>query len=177
MYMNKSKRNLIIASAIINLISVTANLVMSIMLYLNEEFAMFYSEYYYVTSFTTNLYYNIFSFLIGLVASILLLYSVREKGRYFRSSQGLFVGGLVIIVFCGGYLAWLLLFISMFIPDVIIMNSKSEIRREEKTEKFAEAQKEEAYETKKRKIEELKQLRDNGVITEEEYKQRLFEIL
>lgn len=176
MYMNKSKRNLIIASAIINLISITANLVMSIMLYLNEEFAMFYSEYYYVTSFTTNLYYNIFSFLIGLVASILLLYSVREKGRYFRSSQGLFIGGLVIIVFCGGYLAWLL-FISMFIPDVIIMNSKSEIRREEKNEKFSENKKEEAYEAKKRKIEELKQLRDNGVITEEEYKQRLFEIL
>ena len=58
----------------------------------------------------------------------------------------------------------------MFIPDVIIMNTPVEIRREERTE-------DRANEEKKRKIEELRKLKEDGVITEEEFNQELMKLL
>lgn len=170
MYMNKTKRNLILASAIINLLSISANLVLSIILMVNAELLLEYVNYFYFVGYSTNIIYVVFSFATGLVASILLIFAVRAKGKYFRTSQGIFIAGFIIIVICGGFLPWVLLFISMFIPDVIVMNTRSEIRREEHAEN-------QAMEQKKKRIEELQKLRDEGVITEEEYKQKLFEIL
>lgn len=170
MYMNKTKRNLIIASAVLNLLGVVANLVLSILLITNLELIKQYMDYFYIIGYSTNIIYAVISFAAGLVASILLLFAVRNKGKYFRTSQGVFYAGFIIIVICGGMLPWLLLFISMFVPDVIVMNTRSEVRHEERMEdRFMEA--------KKKKITELQKLRDEGVITEEEYKQKLFEIL
>ena len=57
------------------------------------------------------------------------------------------------------------------------MNTRSEIRQEQKMEDQQTKAQEQEYEEKKRKIEELKQLRDSGAITEEEYKQKLFDLL
>ena len=57
------------------------------------------------------------------------------------------------------------------------MNTKSEVRQEQRMEDQQAKAKEQEYEEKKRKIEELKQLRDSGAITEEEYKQKLFDLL
>lgn len=170
MYMNKTKRNLIIASAILNLIGITANLILSIMLIVNAEMLKDYANLLYFISYSTNIIYVIISFAAGLVASILLLYSVRSKGKYYRLSQGIYLTGFIIIVVCGGFLPWILLFIAMFIPDIVVMNTRSEVRREERMENNA-------MEIKKRRIEELKKLRDEGAITEEEYKEKLFEIL
>lgn len=158
------------ASAIINLISITASLIMSILLMLYQEELAAYLEYYYFLSYSTNIIYVVISFAVGLVGSILLLFSIRQKGKYFRTSHGCYLAGFIIIVICGGYLPWILLFISMFVSDVVVINRPSEVRQEERKE-------EQAYEEKKRKIEELKQMRDSGLITEEEYKQKLFEIL
>ncbi|MDE6583560.1 MAG: SHOCT domain-containing protein, partial [Clostridia bacterium] len=108
-------------------------------------------------------------------------YAIRKKGRFFRASQGYYVAGFIIIIIMGGTLPWLLIFISMFIPDVIVMNTKSELRQEDrKAEKEQQEEvivQEQQYEDKKKQIEDLKRLRDNGIITEEEYKERLFEIL
>lgn len=170
MYMNKTKRNLIIASAIVNLVGVTANLVLSILLMVNPELLQEYLDYFYFVGYSTNIIYVVISFAAGLVASIFLFYAVRAKGKYFRTCQGLYFAGFIIIVVCGGMAPWVLLFIAMFIPDIIVMNTKSEVRSEERMENRA-------MEEKKRKIDELKRLRDEGVITEEEYKQKLFEIL
>lgn len=177
MYMNKTKRNLIIAAAVLNLIGVIANLIMSILLIVNREAVQDYLEYYYFVGYSTNIVYTIISFLAGFIGSIFLLWSVRNKGKYFRTTQGLYISGFVIVVICGGFISWILLFISLFIPDIIVMNTKSEIRREEKTEEMQNKMKEQAYEEKKKQIEDLKRLRDNGLITEEEYKQKLFELL
>ena len=66
MYMNKTKRNLIIASAVVNLINITASLVLSIMLMLNQEAVIKFIEEagiaLYSVSFSTNIYYAVFSF-------------------------------------------------------------------------------------------------------------------
>lgn len=177
MYMNKTKRYLIMASAIVNLVTVVANLVSSIIAIVKPEFLTRYEAYYYFLGFSTNIIYVVISFALGLSGSILLLYAIRKKGKYFRNSYGVYVAGFVIIVLCGGWIAWLLLFISAFIPDIIVINSRSEVRREEREEQKEEVLRDKAYEEKKAKIEELKRLRDSGAITEEEYKNKLFDLL
>lgn len=174
MYMNKTKRNLILASAIINLIGVAASLVFSLLVHFRVEAIEPILEYVAMINYSAfNLVYSIIAFVIGLVGSGLLLWSVREKGKYYRRSQGFYLAGFIIVVIAGGWLSWVLLFIAMFIPDVIVMNTRSEIRREEKQEIREDA----AYEEKKKCIEDLKRMRDAGLITEEEYKQKLFDLL
>ena len=178
-YMNKTKRNLILTSAILNIVGVTASLVVAILMLTAPEIVMAYYDYFYYAIggyaglARTDVGYLVITaifFVVGILGSAFLIYSVRKKGKYFRTTRGLNTAGFIIIVVAGGWLAWLLLFISMFIPDIVVMNTPSEIRREERQEN-------KAMEEKKRKIEELQALRDQGVITEEEYKERLFEIL
>ncbi len=184
MYMNKSKRNLILAAAIVNLIGITASLIFSmIYLFLDdmiwETYYWLYLIFYSILAYRVGngIIFSIIFFILGLVASILLIYSIRKKGKYFRRSQGLFLTGFIIIIFAGSFICWLLLFISLFIPDVVVMNTKREVRHEERFEQKEEIKNDQAFEEKKRKIEELKRMRDRGEITEEEYKQRLFDLL
>lgn len=168
--MNKTKRNLILTSAILNLILITINFILSLILIFNPDVLVWYENLLYLIGYSTSLIYAIFSFAIETVASILLIYSVRNKGKYFRTSQGIFYTGFIIVAFFGGFLAWMLIFIALCVPDVVVMNTPSEVRHEERVES-------QKLEDKKRKIEELKRIRDEGAITEEEYKQKLFEIL
>lgn len=175
--MNKTKRNLIMAGAIVNLISTALSLTFSIIAYVNPNWYNAYAGVSYVLTYSVSLVYCILSFGVGIAGSIMLLYSIREKGKHFRTSQGLYIAGFVIVVLCGGTISWVLLFISLFIPDVVVMNTKSEIKQEEKEEEKKEQIKEQQLEEKKQKIEELKKMRDNGEITEEEYKEKLFELL
>lgn len=171
MYMNKTKRNLIIAGAVLNLVVQVVNLVMSILLKVNQEAFKGYEDYHYLVSVTTtNLVMSVISCAVGVVASVLLLYCVRSKGKYYRQSMGMFYTGFVLVIFFGGWLSWLLLFIATFVPDVIVMNTKSEVKREEVLET-------KEMEEKKKRIDDLKRLRDAGIITEEEYKEKLFELL
>lgn len=178
MYMNKTKRNLILASAIINLIGVTVSLVFALLIHFNVQAVQEYIDYIAMFNYSVlNLVYSIISFVVGFVGSALLIWSVRKKGKFFRISQGFYIAGFIIVVISGGWLAWVLLFISMFIPDVIVMNTKSELRREEREEEKQTIKNDAAYEEKKKRIEDLKRMRDNGIISEEEYKQKLFELL
>ncbi len=172
MYMNKTKRILIIVGATLNLISVTTSLIISILMLSNAALraAMIESGYIFILTNTTNIIYTSISFVIGLTGSILLLYSVRKKGKYFRTSQMPYFIGFGITIFFGSFVSWLLLFIAYLTPDIIVMNTPHEVRREEVKE-------EKRFEEKKRRIEELKALRDSGAITEEEYKEKLFELL
>ncbi len=88
MYMNRNKRYLIMASAILNLISIVINLASSIVAIVKPEFLTKYQDYYYIFGYSTNIVFVVFSFAVGLVASVLLLYSIRNKGKYFRTSYG-----------------------------------------------------------------------------------------
>lgn len=175
MYMNRKKRNLILAASILNLISVSIELILSIVFMFvevnNDVLA-------YLSMFVSgSLIWSLISFAIGVTASIFLLYSIREKGKYFHSSRGLFIAGFIIVVIAGGFLPWLLLFITFFISDVVIINDKTEMKEEIKKTQQEQKQKEQDFAVKKQKIEDLKKLRDAGVLTEDEYKQKLFEIL
>ncbi len=179
--MNNTKRNLILASSIINIIAVTINLIISIISGVNpsiieNNYALFY-VLYLLFGYGTDIVSGVFIFAIGLVGSILLMYSIRSKGKYFRRTQGCYIAGFIIVIFCGKFLTWVLLFISLFIPDIIVMNRPSELRREQKVQDKETILSEKAYAEKVEKIEELKRLRDNGTITEEEYKEKLFELL
>ena len=169
-YMNNKKRNLILWGAIANLVSCLASFVISILVICEVKGLEKYLDFISLTGFSTNLWYAIIVFAGGLIATVLLLYSIREKGKHFRSCYGIFIAGFVMVLVFGGFLAWALLLGSMWVPDVIVMNTPREVRQEEVVENRA-------YEEKKQKIEELKHLRDSGIISEEEYKERLFELL
>ena len=168
--MNKTKRNLILSAAIINLINMIANLVIVILYLIDPEYyANILGTYLYIISYYS-IYFIFVEVVAGIVGSILLIYSVRSKGKYFRVSQKYYIAGLIIVILAGGWIPWILLLVSMFIPDIIIINSPSEVRREERAE-------ESANNDKKRKVEELRKLRDEGVITEEEFNKQLMDLL
>ena len=178
MYMNKTKRNLSLAAGIINMIDAIASVVLSVCVAAYPEvFAEYTKYYYYFMSYTTNLIVNIVILAAALVGSILLFYSVRDKGKYFRNSRGIYVAGVIIVILAGGTISWILLLIAAFTPDIVIINDPNEIRRQMQEESQEEVLHNQEYELKKQKIEELKKLRDTGVITEEEYKEKLFELL
>ncbi len=167
--MNKTKRNLILSAAIINLINMVANLVIAILFCVNPEYANVLGSYLLIISYYS-IYFVFAEIVAGIIASILLIYSVRKKGKYFRSSQKYYIAGLIIVIFAGGWIPWVLLFISMFIPDIIIINSASEVRQEQRAE-------DRASEEKRRKLEELRKLKEEGVISEEEFNKRLMDLL
>ncbi len=171
--MNKTKRNLIIAAGIINIIYAALTLAMTILVKVKAEWVLKYYDYLYILGFSTNLVYGIIAFTISFVGSILLFYSVREKGKYFRGSAGVYIAGVIIVILTGGWISWVLLLVAAFTPDIIVINDKADLRREEKEEIYESKE----YAEKKEKIEALKKLRDEGAITEEEYKEKLFEIL
>lgn len=167
--MNKTKRNLILSAAIINLINMGANLVIAILFCVNPEYANVLGSYLLIISYYS-IYFVFAEIVAGIIASILLIYSVRKEGKYFRSSQKYYIAGLIIVIFAGGWIPWVLLFISMFIPDIIIINSASEVRQEQRAE-------DRASEEKRRKLEELRKLKEEGVISEEEFNKRLMDLL
>ena len=172
-YMNKTKRRLIIAAGIVNIIYAALTLAMTILVRVYPEFVSEYYNYLYIFGFSTNLIYGIISFSICFVGSILLFHSVRQKGKYFRGSMGVYIAGVIIVILTGGYLSWALLLIAAFVPDIVVINDRAQVRKEEKEEVFESKQ----YSEKKQKIDELKKMRDDGEISEEEYKQKLFELL
>ena len=131
--MNKTKRNLILSAGIINLINMIANLVIVIM-YLVDPVRFEMLAYYLVVISYYSIYFVFVEIVAGIIASIMLIYSVGKKGKYFRYPQKHYIAGLIIIIFAGGWIPWILLFISMFIPDIIIMNSPSELRTEQRQE-------------------------------------------
>lgn len=172
-YMNKTKRNLIIAAGVLNIFYAALTLAMTIMVRLNIDWVIQNYNYLYILGYSTNLIYGIIAFSISFVGSILLFYAVREKGKYFRSSSGVYIAGVIIVILTGGWISWILLLVAAFTPDIIVINDKSDLRRDEKEQVFESKE----YAEKKEKIEHLKKLRDEGAISEEEYKEKLFEIL
>ena len=176
--MNRTKRNLILASAILNLCNIVFSLIISVLIAVNPEMiSKLLADYVAIQSISINWIYQICVFLAGLIGSIFLLFSIRENGKYFDASRGIYIAGVVIVILVGGLISWILLLIAGFTPNVIIINDRTELRETLKEEKNEEILKDQAYEEKKAKIEDLKRLRDAGVISEEEYKEKLFDLL
>lgn len=167
--MNKTKRNLILSAAIINLINMVANLIIAIIYLVNPELYAELGVYLVVISYYS-IYFVFVEVVAGIIGSICLMCAVRKGGKYFRRSQSYYITGLIIIILAGGWIPWILLLISMFIPDIIVMNTPVEIRREERAE-------DKENEEKKRKIEELRKLKEEGAITEEEFNNELMKLL
>lgn len=171
-YMNKSKRVLILCSAIFTIVSVTVNFILGVINAVDSTLIQKFLQDFgvYMSIPVYSLPYVIFTFVGGLIGAILLIYAVRKKGKYFRASYSIYIAGFVLVTLCGSYICWLLVFISALIPDVVVMNRPSQVHKEEVVEN-------KQYEEKKEKIETLKKMRDDGLISEEEYKEKLFELL
>ena len=115
-YMNKRKRNLIIAAAILNLIGITISLILSIVLLTNKSLAQEYQEYYYVLSYSSNIYYTVISFIVGIIGSIFLLYLFVKRVNILELLKGCIWQVLSLSSsLVGGYLGFFFSFLCLFL--------------------------------------------------------------
>lgn len=117
--------------------------------------------------------------LAGFVASSgCLIYAIADKGNSFRSRNGYYMAAVIISLCMSLFsLSSVLLVISLFMSDMVWVRPVDDVYFEgedvnapKKEEKLSETEKE-------RKIAKLRQLRDKGTITEEEFKDELMKLL
>ncbi len=165
--MNNTKRGLLIAVIVLNFLNAALDV------------------YFIVRAFLKGVYSQgaiaslIFDFLgvVGLLVSAgLLIYSISNGGRFFRERNTYYMSA-VIISFCTSIftLSSILLLITLFISDIVWVKPIDDVYFGEE-EKKPES-KEMKAEEKERKIKELRDLRDKGIITEEEFRESLMKLL
>ncbi len=180
--MNKTKRNLMLWAAIITLVEVCLNLSMLALAYYNPDYLVSNKFLLFIFNCTIGAYEDgtlyimmgivptILMNLAGLVGAILMFVVIRNKGKHFRRSRGMYLTSVILIIFSAGIIPWILLLIAMFTPDIVVMNTYDEVRSEERREQHE-------MDYKRQQIENLRKMKDEGIISEEEYKQRLMDLL
>lgn len=112
-----------------------------------------------------------------LLSSILLFYSIANKGKYYSSRTTQYYIGYLLTLFLGSIISFILLIIASCLSDIVVMNSKSDILREQKEERKEELQEQKNLEEKQKQIASLRKLKEQGIITEEEFNERMRDIL
>ena len=117
-------------------------------------------------------------YMIGmLLSSILLFYSIANKGKNFSSRTTQYYIGYLLTLFLGSIISFILLIIASCLSDIVVMNSKSDILREQREERREELKEQESLEEKQKEIAHLRSLKDQGIITEEEFNERMLDLL
>ena len=170
--MNKTKYALIIAAIVLSICSIAFNVYMLIEYFISAIKAGA------ITS--TAIFFGIYEILgiiAYLVATGLLIYSIAGKGRHFRGRNMYFMSAFFMIVILNTFsVPSVLLLITLFIPDIVwvkphddvYFSPKEEVKNDDRT--FSEKE-------KARKIEELRRLKAEGKITDEEFNEQLFKLL
>ena len=166
--MNNTKRGLLIAVIVLNFLNAALDI------------------YFIVRAFLAGVYTQgtianlVFDFLevVGLLTSAgLLIYAISNGGRFFRERNTYYMSA-VIISLCSSMftISSILLLITLFISDIVWVKPIDDVYFGEEEKK--EPEKKEMKEgEKERKIKQLRELRDKGVITEEEFKESLMKLL
>ncbi len=165
--MNNTKKGLLIAVIVLNFL----NAALDIYLIVRAFLAGVYSQ-----GTIANLVFD-FLEVVGLFISAgLLIYAIADNGRFFRERNTYYMSA-VIINFCTSTftVSSILLLITLFISDIVWVKPIDDVYfgEEEKKPETEDMKKGE----KERKIKELRELRDKGVITEEEFRESLMKLL
>lgn len=165
--MNNTKRKLIIWAIVLNFVMASAILYMYItgvisLAKLDPTEFVTMSKGQYIASYTIS--YAV-EFLAMLASPILLLISIAGKGMHFQKRKKLYIAAIFINVFINLIsVATLLLVISYFkYLDI-------EVIKEEDVVEISE-------DDLKDKIAKLRKLKDDGVISEEEFKEQIMKLL
>ena len=201
--MNLSKRNLILASAILNIIDAVGMGIMCLMFGLGfgEYIINLLMEYTLPANFEISIFIIIFALYacMYIASSILLLFSIRKKGEYFAKSKPLYVTGIILTAICSPFsLSAILLYISLGFKDDetnVILDDNFERNQGNNVNSWTEGNgnggilddtnsfegnrelNRQDTEILRVKIEELKKLKESGSISEEEYKEMLTKLL
>lgn len=193
--MNPTKRTLIVAAGIFNLISAAIGIIGIILACTQIETLaqILQSGGATLTKAEITLIYSlalgvsIGELALGVIAGSLLLISTRNKGIHFEKNKWVFWAGFILTVIMGfTSIAAILLYISFGYNNYAVSEFKEEranrtysdydgtVFEETPAGNFsASANKEEGI---KSKIDQLRELRDNGEITEEEFKKMLMKL-
>lgn len=164
--MNKTKRILIIVAIVLNFISCALNLYLGILFLLPP-----------ITSI--NIFYAIYQFL-GVLAyvatSVLLLYSISNGGKNFKRRYNCYMTAVILSFLLNLFsVSSILLFITLFLPDIVWVKPHDDVyfvKEDEVKDEKTMSERE-----KERKIAALRKLKEEGKITEEEFKEELFKLL
>lgn len=118
--------------------------------------------------------------LAGFVASSgCLAYAISNKGQFFRSRNGYYMSAVIISLCMSLFsLSSVLLVISLFMTDMVWVRPQDDVYFQGEDVNAPPKPEEEMSEAEKeRKIARLRQLRDKGTITEEEFKDELMKLL
>lgn len=179
--MNKTKRSLILASAILGFVSVAIALFSVIFLGLASTATI--AQIFEDSGIDPTMYANVRVALIvmlslilcfDLVAPIMLMYAIRSEGKFFKQSRGLYIAGLVLTILAGPTsLQAILLYISLAINS----NGNTGIFVNETTSNNGTTTDYVEGDGIENSIKKLQGLKDSGAITEEEYKKLLIKRL
>ena len=159
--MNKTKKNLIIVAIIFSFVDLGWQ-IYNIVRYFMTAPAVREPVFYVILDFLTIAMY--------IAVAVLLILSIWKNGVLFRKRYGLYMTALVLsIIIYLLSITTIMLIATMFISDWVWEKPK-----EEKNETIIEIVKESDRENK---IAELRKKRDNGEITEEEFQEKLIELL
>ena len=182
--MGKEKRLMILTSVILSFITAGVLLIVGIICKLNVDFLYnLLSGVDEIVLYTNpDIVANVVliacvveAVLIG-CGNALLLVSISGKGKHFEQRHSIFVTGSVLVIITGGTSIYsILLFVALFMKerstDGVIQNPSfiAHEGTQSKTEKDSSNLREE--------ITQLKKMRDEGVITEEEYQKMLTKLI
>lgn len=159
--MNNTKRVLIIIAIIFNFISACLDIWFVTDLFL----------YYQLNQWAiVNIIYYFISIFASFAGAGCLIYAIANKGQFFRQRHGYFVTAVIISV-CTSFfsVSTVLLLIASWIPDIVWVRPQDDV--------YFQSEKPKEDTSKEEKIARLRKLRDDGLITEEEFKEELFKLL
>ena len=121
--------------------------------------------------------YDCISVLGFIASSGLLIYSIKDKGLFFNQRSHYYYAAITISICMSLFsVSSVLLVITLFMSDMVWVKPHDDVYFEKKEEKQKEENKM-SDKTRERKIASLRELRDKGLITEEEFKEELFKLL
>ena len=183
--MNRTKRNLILASSIILFISV-AMLLFSMVFFIrvsNSALQNMLSDYGEVfvgnidAARTTLVVTTAVGFAFELIAAITLICSIREGGSKFASSRGLFLTGLVFAIITGPIsIQSILLYVAVGIKDAESYRPEFNAVNPMINDQFIE-QTTQSKDQIKQTIMKYQTLKNQGLISDEEYKKIIIKYL
>ena len=117
--------------------------------------------------------FDIIQILAYFVCNGLLIFAISAKGLMFRARYGFYMAAVVISLILNLFsIATILLIVTLFLSDMFWV-------KPDKNPTAFDAPQTEANstESKEKKIEKLRKLKEEGKITEEEYNDKLLELL
>lgn len=167
--MNRTKRGLLIAAIVLNFLYAGLNIY-----FIVKDFIYYKPEAIYILSIV----YDFIGVAGFLISAGLLIYAISNGGTQFRSRNSYYLAAVTISFFLPYSLSTILLIISLFISDIVWVKPIDDVYFGD-TDVNANKKEEDVVSDKERerKIAKLRELRDNGTITEEEFKDELMKLL